>query len=96
MSQKENTELTKEAVFAALSGVMEPDLGKDIVSLELITDLDISSGKVKMIVKSSNPAMHARQRMQEAVEFAIERAFGSDIQTDVSVVPLAARIYHLM
>jgi ATP-binding protein involved in chromosome partitioning len=90
MSQKENTVLTKEALVAALSGVMEPDLGKDIVSLELISDLDISSGKVKMVVKSSNPAMHARQRMQEAVEFAIERAFGSDIKTDISVVPLGA------
>ena len=41
-------------------------------------------------MKSSNPAMHARKRMQEAVEFAIERKFGADVETEITVVPLAS------
>jgi ATP-binding protein involved in chromosome partitioning len=32
--------------------------------------------------------MHARKRMQEAVEFALERAFGKPVECDVKVVPL--------
>ena len=84
-----NIELTRENVAQALSGVMEPDLGKDLVSLELVESLEIEGDTIKVIVKSSNPAMHARKRMQEAVEFAFERAFGSDVKSDVKVVPIA-------
>ena len=84
-----NTELTRENVAQALSGVMEPDLGKDLVSLELVETLEIEDDFIKVIVKSSNPAMHARKRMQEAVEFAFERAFGSEVKSEVKVVPIA-------
>lgn len=84
-----NTELTRENVAAALSGVMEPDLGKDLVSLELVQSLEIEDDTIKVVVKSSNPAMHARKRMQEAVEFAFERAFGSDVKSEVKVVAIA-------
>ena len=82
--------LNREAVVEALSGIMEPDLGKDIVSLELIEGLEVTENKVTATVKSSNPAMHARKRMQEAVEFAIERKFGAEVDTEINVVPLAA------
>ena len=82
--------LSREAVVEALSGIMEPDLGKDIVSLELIENLEVTDNKVVATVKSSNPAMHARKRMQEAVEFAIERMFGADVETEITVVPIAA------
>ena len=70
---------TNEAILDALRGVVEPELGKDVVSLELVevegTSGDHGAG-LTLTVKSSNPAMHARKRMQEAVEFALERAFG--------------------
>ena len=85
-----SSEITRDKVVAALSGVMEPDLGKDIVSLDLIVGIDISEGLIKVEVKSSNPALHARKRMQGAVEFALERAFGSDIKTEVNVGALPA------
>ena len=67
-----SSEITRDKVVAALSGVMEPDFGKDIVSLDLIAGIDISEGLIKVEVKSSNPALHARKRMQDAVEFALE------------------------
>ena len=82
---------TNEAVLDALRGVVEPELGKDLVSLELV-DVEGSAGEhgagLTLTVKSSNPAMHARKRMQEAVEFALERAFGKPVECDVKVVPL--------
>ncbi|PCJ81109.1 MAG: chromosome partitioning protein [Bacteroidetes bacterium] len=80
--------MTKEKVVKALSGVMEPDLGKDIVSLDLVSNLEISGSKVSLTVKSSNPALHARKRMQEAVEFGLEREFGSNIQAEITVEAL--------
>ena len=58
--------------------MIEPELGKDIVTLELVEvlSLEASEGewKTRLRIKSSSPAMHARQRMSEAVEFAIEKA----------------------
>ena len=56
--------LNREAVVEALSGIMEPDLGKDIVSLNLIENLDVTDNMVVATIKSSNAAMHARKRMQ--------------------------------
>ena len=82
---------TNEAILDALRGVVEPELGKDVVSLELVevegTSGDHGAG-LTLTVKSSNPAMHARKRMQEAVEFALERAFGKPVECEVKVVPL--------
>jgi ATP-binding protein involved in chromosome partitioning len=83
-------ELNRENVLEALKGVVEPDLGKDIVTLNFVSDLNLSDGLISLIVKSSNPAMHARSRMQEAVEFALERAFGKDVRLDVRIDVLKA------
>ena len=33
--------ITKEQIVKALSGVVEPDLGKDIVSLDLVSGIEI-------------------------------------------------------
>ena len=81
---------TNDAILDALRGVVEPDLGKDVVSLDLVevegTAGDHGAG-LTLTVKSSNPAMHARKRMQEAVEFALERAFGKPVSCDVKVIP---------
>ena len=82
--------LNKEAVVETLSGIMDPDLGKDIVSLDLVEKLEVTDNKVVTTIKSSNPTMHARKRMQEAVEFSIERKFGADVETEIEVVSLAA------
>jgi len=32
--------------------------------------------------------MHAKKRMEEALEFALERAFGKDVNANVSLIPL--------
>lgn len=83
-------ELNRENVLEALKGVVEPDLAKDIVTLNFVSDLSLSDSGISLTVKSSNPAMHARARMQEAVEFALERAFGKEVQLDVRIDVLKA------
>lgn len=76
---------TEEAVLEALKGVLDPELGKDVVTLGWVTVNAVSEGQVDVTVKTGNPAMHARQRVEEAVQFALERAFGADSQFAIAV-----------
>ena len=80
--------ITPDKVKEALKKVIEPDLKKDLITLDLVSDITIEKKRICFEVKIYNPAMHAKKRMQEAIDFAIERAFGKDIETDVSLVPL--------
>ena len=45
------TGLTKEAVLAALRGVMDPNVGKDIVTLGLVDALTVESGHVSFTLQ---------------------------------------------
>ncbi|MFM7023268.1 MAG: P-loop NTPase [Flavobacteriales bacterium] len=80
--------ISKEKVKEALSSVQEPDLKKDIVSLNLVSDIVITDKKITFSLKVHNPALHNKKKMQEACEFAIQRYIAKDIQVEVDVIPL--------
>lgn len=82
-------ELKRELVLEALGTITEPDLKKDIVSANLIEDLVISEKSISLTVYTSNPALHARKRMQEAVDFNLKRVFGKEISVQCTVKGLA-------
>jgi ATP-binding protein involved in chromosome partitioning len=81
--------ITEEALQAALSRVIEPDLKKDIVELNLVQEVVIDENTISVIVEVSNPAMHSRKRMEEAVIFQLKQAFGEGITVNVSVRPIS-------
>lgn len=80
--------ITQENLIEALKKVIEPDLKKDIITLDLVSDIKIDGNKISFSVKVYNPAMHAKKRMEEALQFQLERAFGKDIQAEISLIPL--------
>ena len=86
-------EINRENILEVLGNVMEPDLKKDIVSLNLVEDLKFDGKNIDLVVNVSNPALHARKRMQEAVEFNLKRVFGSDVSINCTVkgIPAEAR-----
>ena len=71
--------LTREAVLEVLGEITEPDLKQDIVSANLVEHLEVQDNSITLKVLTSNPAMHARKRMKEAVEFNLKRNFGADV-----------------
>src|SRR5690606_20650737 len=81
--------ITEEALHAALSRVIEPDLKKDIVALDLVQEVVIDENTVSIIVEVSNPAMHSRKRMEEAVIFQVKQALGDAVKVNVSVRPIS-------
>lgn len=88
--------MTRESVLEVLGTILEPDLKKDIVSLNFVEELEIGEGNVTLTVYASNPALHARKRMQEAVEFNLKRVFGKDLEIHCTVkgMPAETRAVH--
>lgn len=82
--------ITREQVLEALGSVMEPDLKQDLVSANLVEELVIDGNEINVRVLISNPAMHARKRMQEAVIFNIQRVVGKDVQVNATIQGLPA------
>ncbi len=84
-------EVTKEEIIKALSNVADPDSKGDIVSNNLVSDILIEGNKVSFKVKVKNPAMHARKRMVDACEFAIQRTVERDMEVNCEIVSLEAK-----
>ena len=80
--------MDKENLLKALSSVAEPDFKKDIVSLGLVSEINISDQSVSFTVAIQNAAMHARKRMVEACEFAVERFFDQNYNLSINVVTM--------
>ncbi len=83
-------ELSREKVIEVLGSIMEPDLKKDIVSANLVENIKIDGNKLTLKVFVSNPALHARKRMSEAINFNINKAFGDNIELETEVVGMPA------
>jgi len=80
--------LTKEQVFAALSNVQEPELHKDLVTLNMIRDVEIVDDQVSFTVMLTTPACPLKGKIEkesrEAV-LAIEGVKSVDIRLDSDV-----------
>lgn len=63
--------ITKEAVIEALSQVQEPDLGKDLVTLNMVTDIAIEGKNVSFTVILTTPACPLKDMIEKACVNAI-------------------------
>lgn len=66
-------ETKKEDVLKALSFVIEPDLGKDIVTLNLVEDIRIDGDKIQFKLKVNNPSLQSKKRLQDACEHQLNQ-----------------------
>ena len=81
-------EVSREAVLAALSKVQEPELHKDLVTLNMIRDLEINGGKVSFTVMLTTPACPLRGRIENEARQAVRSVAGVQsvqIRMDASV-----------
>jgi len=63
--------ITTEKILAALQNVQEPDLGKDLVTLNMIQDIEIKGNEVSFTVVLTTPACPMKDMMRTACENAI-------------------------
>ncbi len=78
-------EITRENILSVLGTIIEPDLKKDLVTLNLIEELSVNGNQIDLTVQIFNTALHAKKRMQEAIDFNLKRVFGETIEIHATI-----------
>ena len=77
--------ITKEQVLDALSNVMEPDLKKDLVTLNMIQDVAVDGIKVSFTVVLTTPACPLKELIHNACVNAIKHLIDMDAEVTVNM-----------
>lgn len=76
--------MTKEKVLEALGNVMEPDLGKDLVTLNMVQDIEINGNDVSFTIVLTTPACPMKDMMATASTNAIKMLVNKDANVKVN------------
>ena len=76
--------MTPETVLAALKGVIDPDLRRDIVSLGFIKNLAIDGGRVSFAIELTTPACPVKDLMKAQAEELV-RALPGVSEVDITM-----------
>jgi ATP-binding protein involved in chromosome partitioning len=76
--------MTREQVLDALSNVQEPDLGKDIVTLNMVKDISISGNDVSFTVVLTTPACPLKDLIHNACVNAIKLMVSKEANVTVN------------
>ena len=76
-------DITNEHVLEALSTVNDPDLKKDLVSLNMIDGVEIEGNKINFTIVLTTPACPLKELMRKDCVNALESKFGTDIEVGV-------------
>jgi ATP-binding protein involved in chromosome partitioning len=77
--------ITKEIVLDALSNVIEPDLKKDLVTLNMIEDIEINGKKVSFTVVLTTPACPLKDLIHNACENAIKHYVDQEAEVEINM-----------
>lgn len=77
--------ITREVILELLEKIQDPDLKKGLVTANLVDDIQVTDHTISITISITNPALHARKRMQEAVIFNVGRSFGKDVSVTCQV-----------
>ena len=63
--------LTEERVLEALRTVMDPELGKDLVSLGMVDEVRVEGGRVDLLVNLTTPACPLKGQIEADIRRAL-------------------------
>jgi len=76
---------TQSDILKALSTVEDPDLKRDLVSLGMIKDIKIDSGKVSFTVVLTTPACPLKEKIRQDCENAVRNVVGQSVKIDINM-----------
>lgn len=71
-------------ILEALGYVIEPDLKKDIITLNLVSNIAIENNVIKFDLQINNPAMHNKKRIVEACELHLSKVLKTPITAEIN------------
>ena len=77
--------ITKEQILHALSHVEDPDLKKDLVTLNMVQHIEILPGKIKFDVVLTTPACPMKDHIEHACRNAISLFVDKNIETEINM-----------
>jgi ATP-binding protein involved in chromosome partitioning len=72
-------------ISRALSTVEDPDLKRDLVSLNMIKDIKVQSGKVSFTVVLTTPACPLKEKIRKDCEDAVRKVVGEGVKIDIHI-----------
>jgi len=76
--------ITEEQVLEALSNVMDPDLGKDLVTLNMIDKVKVDGKNISFEIVLTTPACPLKEVMRKDCNQALNEKLGDDISVIVN------------
>lgn len=77
--------INKEKILKALSTVEEPDLKKDLVTLNMISDIEVGVNQVSFTVILTTPACPLKELIKQRCVDAIHRDLGENIEIIINM-----------
>ena len=77
--------ITKENVLAALKNVEDPDLKKDLVTLNMIEDLTVDGNKVSFTVVLTTPACPMKEMLENACRNAVKHFVNMEAEISIKM-----------
>jgi ATP-binding protein involved in chromosome partitioning len=77
---------SREQILAALESVIDPELRRSIVELEMVRSIDVADGRVRVMVSLTTPGCPIRSHFETAVRSAVgalDGVAGVDVSFDV-------------
>ncbi|MBL7859720.1 MAG: Mrp/NBP35 family ATP-binding protein [Cyclobacteriaceae bacterium] len=77
--------LSQADILTALGTVQDPDLKKDLVTLNMIKDLEVSASKVSFTVMLTTPACPLKEKIRQDCVAAVKPLLGDTIKLDITM-----------
>lgn len=76
---------SEKDIIAALSTVQDPDLHKDLVTLNMVRDVEVQSDKVAFTVMLTTPACPLKEKIRKDCEVAVRKVIGQEMELDITM-----------
>jgi ATP-binding protein involved in chromosome partitioning len=77
--------ISKDDILKALSTVQDPDLRKDLVTLNMVKDVAVSDKEISFTVVLTTPACPLKEMIRQDCEKAIHKAAGPDVKLVINM-----------
>ncbi len=76
---------SEKDIIAALSTVQDPDLHKDLITLNMVQGISVSPEKVAFTVMLTTPACPLKEMIRKDCEQAVRKVIGEDMELDITM-----------